>query len=102
MGPPENLKNYLAWKKEVIAMASHYPQVVLIDYQTVNPYTVRNENYFDFTHFRANLRQMILEDFTSWVHEGRLAHPDFGQVADGDYGRRLSPQSLFFPERKAP
>ena len=97
-GPPENMTNYLAWKKDAIAMASAYPQVVFIDYQTINPYTLRDENYFDFNHYRANLRQMILDDFASWLKRHRLAHGDFGQLADRAYGQRLSPQSLFFPE----
>jgi hypothetical protein len=97
VGPAENQKNYLAWKKEMIAIASLYPQVVLIDYQTVNPYTTRDENYFDFNHYRATLRRMILDDFVSWIYHHRLAHADFGQLADRAYGQRLSPQSLFFP-----
>ncbi len=90
-GPPENLQAYLRWKKEMIAMAASYPNVVLLDYQTINPYTLEDENYFDFNHFRAPIRQMILDDVVSWLDHRRLAHPDFGAVATPAYGNRLRP-----------
>jgi hypothetical protein len=94
----ENLKNYTNWKKQMIKIAARHPNVLLIDYQTINAYTVRDENYWYANHFRANLRQMILDDFASWIHHHRMVHTDFGQLADRAYGQRLSSQSLYFPE----
>jgi hypothetical protein len=95
--PGGNLRSYLLWKKRVIDAVARVPQAVLIDYQTINRYTVNDENYWDFNHFRANVNRMIYDDFVSWRKTGRLAHPDFGQIADAGYGRNLSAGSFFFP-----
>lgn len=89
----DNQKTYIQWKRDVIRIAAQYPNVILIDYQTLHPYARRDENFWTYNHFRSHLREMILEDFVSYLRTGRLAHPDFGHVADAAYGDRLSEAS---------
>jgi hypothetical protein len=96
-GTEEDRRTYCAWKRRIIAMAARYPQAVLIDYETINPVTERDDNFWDYSHVRAPVYRMLLEDFSSWVRRGRLAHPDFGQVADAAYAASLTPGSLFYP-----
>jgi hypothetical protein len=95
--PGDALQNYIVWKKRMIAIAARYPQVVLVDYQTINPYTIRNDYYWDFHHYRLKIYELIKEDFVSLMQFHRLAHPDFGQIADPSYGESFSPASFYFP-----
>lgn len=100
-GTPEDREVYCAWKQRIIAIASRYPRVVLIDYQTINATTQRDDNFWDYAHVRAPVYRMILDDFSSWMRLGRLAHSDFGQVADVRYAASLTPDALFYPRTPA-
>jgi len=89
-GHPNNLPNYLAWKREIMELALTQPNVVLIDYQTINRHTSDIQNYWDYNHFRSRFHRMIMEDIQSIQHHGRLKHAHFGRIVSSGDPRSLT------------